>query len=124
MRADHAYVPSGYGDCAVLDARGHHCYVLRADHPGESRLSDGPVRDTVDRQKERIENLEAELRQLPSLSYVKRLESGLCHYARLAERMEEVMYSRDLLRERLSNLDTLARQVSERITKMLSTLDR
>lgn len=119
MITDHAYRPRvGFHE----DFCG--CGVARCLHAGESPLNDGPVRSAVERQQERIRELEALVVSLQTACARAEREAAenharsLEHQRRrigLEERLEEVMYSRDLLRDRLSNLDELAREMLRRL---------
>lgn len=105
----HAFVPPpGLGDFCqhqhIWDGGVFVCSHKRADHEGESRLGDGPVRSTIERQQERIRKLEAEVVALRA--------------------QRDVLTASELdLNQRLRNLDILVREVSTRVEKMMLGLD-
>lgn len=82
----HPFVPGTFFDsrdiCHQWNPDVGYCRRKRADHAGESPLNDGPVRSTVERQQERIQELESEAAWLRERIRVKgdeivRLQRGL-----------------------------------------------
>lgn len=92
--------------------------------PGSSSLGDGPVRSTVERQQERIKELEAENAQLTFNLWMAKLDLGRAKIQQAIadvadtdreDELERVKAERDMAWDRLALLDELAREVARRL---------